>query len=114
MGVVLNCRVNVSVGPQEDRMMTSGRHTVADIYCNCCQQLVGWKYVLFTYTHLLASAFGCQYHVIRLSQKLFNPIIDFDRNQPMKRARSTRRENSFLSGKLITFIPVTSSELRKL
>jgi hypothetical protein len=44
MGVVLNCRVNVSVGPQEDRMMTSGRHTVADIYCNCCQQLVGWKY----------------------------------------------------------------------
>jgi len=25
-------------------MMTSGRHTVADIYCNCCQQLVGWKY----------------------------------------------------------------------
>ncbi len=74
MGVVLNCRVNVSVGPQEDRMMTSGRHTVADIYCNCCQQLVGWKYVLFTYTHLLASAFGCQYHVIRLSQKLFNPI----------------------------------------
>ncbi len=74
MGVVLNCRVNVSVGPQEDRMMTSGRHSVADIYCNCCQQLVGWKYVLFTYTHLLASAFGCQYHVIRLSQKLFNPI----------------------------------------
>jgi hypothetical protein len=25
-------------------MMTTGKHTVADIYCNCCQQLVGWKY----------------------------------------------------------------------
>nr|QFS19071.1 Yippee-like protein [Apopellia endiviifolia (species B)] len=36
--------VNVSVGPQEDRMMTTGLHTVADIYCNCCQQIVGWKY----------------------------------------------------------------------
>lgn len=42
---VLNYRVNVSVGPQEDRMMTTGKHTVADIYCNCCQQIVGWKYV---------------------------------------------------------------------
>ncbi|CAK9189918.1 unnamed protein product [Sphagnum troendelagicum] len=41
---LFNNVVNVSVGPQEDRMMTSGRHTVADIYCNCCQQLVGWKY----------------------------------------------------------------------
>lgn len=42
---MLNYRVNVSVGPQEDRMMTTGKHTVADIYCNCCQQIVGWKYV---------------------------------------------------------------------
>lgn len=42
---MLNYRVNVSVGPQEDRLMTTGRHTVADIYCNCCQQIVGWKYV---------------------------------------------------------------------
>lgn len=36
--------VNVSVGPQEDRLMTTGLHTVADIYCNCCRQIVGWKY----------------------------------------------------------------------
>lgn len=42
---MVNYRVNVSVGPQEDRMMTTGKHTVADIYCNCCQQIVGWKYV---------------------------------------------------------------------
>ncbi|KAH9554185.1 hypothetical protein CY35_08G050800 [Sphagnum magellanicum] len=37
-------RVNVSVGPQEDQMMTTGKHTVADIFCNCCQWIVGWKY----------------------------------------------------------------------
>jgi hypothetical protein len=36
--------VNVSVGPQEDQMMTTGKHTVADIFCNCCQWIVGWKY----------------------------------------------------------------------
>uniref|UniRef100_A0A7I4AER1 Protein yippee-like n=1 Tax=Physcomitrium patens TaxID=3218 RepID=A0A7I4AER1_PHYPA len=37
-------RVNVSVGPLEDRMMTTGKHAVADIFCNSCQQVVGWKY----------------------------------------------------------------------
>ncbi|XP_071907383.1 protein yippee-like At5g53940 isoform X3 [Coffea arabica] len=36
--------VNISVGPREDRMMLSGMHTVADIYCCCCGQIVGWKY----------------------------------------------------------------------
>uniref|UniRef100_A0A7I4AJD1 Protein yippee-like n=1 Tax=Physcomitrium patens TaxID=3218 RepID=A0A7I4AJD1_PHYPA len=36
--------VNVSVGPLEDRMMTTGKHAVADIFCNSCQQVVGWKY----------------------------------------------------------------------
>eukprot|EP00243_Klebsormidium_subtile_P005552 TRINITY_DN2235_c0_g1_i1.p1 TRINITY_DN2235_c0_g1~~TRINITY_DN2235_c0_g1_i1.p1 ORF type:complete len:130 (+),score=38.27 TRINITY_DN2235_c0_g1_i1:502-891(+) len=41
---LFNSVVNVSVGPLEDRQMTTGRHTVADIYCNCCQQVVGWKY----------------------------------------------------------------------
>lgn len=26
-------------------MMTTGKHTVCDIYCNSCQRIVGWKYV---------------------------------------------------------------------
>lgn len=25
-------------------MMTTGLHTIVDIYCNCCNQIVGWKY----------------------------------------------------------------------
>ncbi|XP_052179229.1 protein yippee-like At5g53940 [Diospyros lotus] len=36
--------VNITVGPQEERMMLSGMHTVADIFCCCCGQIVGWKY----------------------------------------------------------------------
>jgi len=36
--------VNVSVGPKEDRPLITGLHTVADIYCNCCQTILGWKY----------------------------------------------------------------------
>ncbi len=25
--------------------MITGLHTVADVYCNCCQSCLGWKYV---------------------------------------------------------------------
>ncbi|GJV89100.1 yippee-like protein [Tanacetum coccineum] len=37
-------KVNVTAGPIEERMMLSGLHTVTDIYCVCCGQIVGWKY----------------------------------------------------------------------
>ncbi|CAN6842246.1 unnamed protein product [Brassica oleracea] len=37
-------KVNVSMGPLEERMMLSGMHTVAGIFCCCCRQNVGWKY----------------------------------------------------------------------
>jgi DNA-directed RNA polymerase subunit N (RpoN/RPB10) len=40
----LNFRVNISMGPLEERLMLSGMHTVADIFCCCCGQNVGWKY----------------------------------------------------------------------
>eukprot|EP00270_Netrium_digitus_P019974 TRINITY_DN804_c0_g1_i3.p1 TRINITY_DN804_c0_g1~~TRINITY_DN804_c0_g1_i3.p1 ORF type:complete len:125 (+),score=6.82 TRINITY_DN804_c0_g1_i3:339-713(+) len=43
---LFNNVVNVTVGPKEDRLMTTGLHTVADIYCNACLQVVGWKYEL--------------------------------------------------------------------
>ena len=36
--------VNVSTGPMEDRILITGVHTVADIYCNSCKTVVGWKY----------------------------------------------------------------------
>uniref|UniRef100_A0A2P2K2H4 Protein yippee-like n=1 Tax=Rhizophora mucronata TaxID=61149 RepID=A0A2P2K2H4_RHIMU len=37
-------RVNVSVGVMEERMMSTGLHTVADIFCVGCGSIVGWKY----------------------------------------------------------------------
>jgi len=36
--------VNVNEGPAEDRNMTTGPHTVRDIYCSKCGTTVGWKY----------------------------------------------------------------------
>jgi len=37
--------VNITLGPKEDRILITGLHTVADVYCNCCQTILGWKYV---------------------------------------------------------------------
>ncbi|GFS32246.1 Yippee family putative zinc-binding protein [Actinidia rufa] len=36
--------MNVDVGPKEDRHLATGLHTVADIYCADCQEVLGWKY----------------------------------------------------------------------
>lgn len=36
--------VNVSLGRCEERILITGLHTVADIYCNACNTVVGWKY----------------------------------------------------------------------
>lgn len=54
---VLLFRVNVTAGPIEERMMLSGIHTVTDIFCVCCGQIVGWKYVsLYPFiTHFLCA-----------------------------------------------------------
>ncbi|RHN75046.1 hypothetical protein MtrunA17_Chr2g0316891 [Medicago truncatula] len=36
--------VNTTTGTPVERMMLSGLHTVTDIFCCCCGQIVGWKY----------------------------------------------------------------------
>jgi hypothetical protein len=41
---LFNNVVNVCLRPKENRMLITGLHVVADIYCNCCQQILGWKY----------------------------------------------------------------------
>ncbi|XP_057475404.1 protein yippee-like [Actinidia eriantha] len=35
---------NVTVGETEERMMMTGMHVVADIFCVGCGSIVGWKY----------------------------------------------------------------------
>lgn len=36
--------VNISEGPFEECMLTTGQHTIVDIYCNNCGSNLGWKY----------------------------------------------------------------------
>ncbi|KAH7546042.1 protein yippee-like At5g53940 [Ziziphus jujuba] len=38
--------VNITLGSEEERLMLSGSHTVEDIFCCCCGQILGWKYVV--------------------------------------------------------------------
>ena len=37
--------MNVGCGPAEERVLLTGLHAVADIYCECCKTTLGWKYV---------------------------------------------------------------------
>lgn len=41
---LFNSVVNVALGPKEDRMLITGLHTVADIFCTVCNTNLGWKY----------------------------------------------------------------------
>ncbi|XP_031484880.1 protein yippee-like [Nymphaea colorata] len=41
---LFNKAVNVSLGEKAERMMTTGLHTVADLFCIACGSIVGWKY----------------------------------------------------------------------
>jgi len=36
--------VNVRTGPAEERILLTGRHSVADIFCASCKTTLGWKY----------------------------------------------------------------------
>lgn len=36
--------MNIVLGAREDRHLTTGLHTVADIYCGDCREMLGWKY----------------------------------------------------------------------
>jgi len=37
--------VNVSVGREEERLLLTGLHVVADICCTGCDECIGWTYV---------------------------------------------------------------------
>jgi hypothetical protein len=36
--------INVTFGQKENRVLTTGLHTVSDIYCSICEENIGWFY----------------------------------------------------------------------
>lgn len=45
MFLAVRFSVNVNTSAAEERVLLTGLHEVADIYCECCKTLLGWKYV---------------------------------------------------------------------
>ncbi|RXN13867.1 yippee-like 2 [Labeo rohita] len=43
---LFNSVVNVGCGPAEERVLLTGLHAVADIYCENCKTTLGWKYCI--------------------------------------------------------------------
>ncbi|XP_014507431.1 protein yippee-like At4g27745 isoform X1 [Vigna radiata var. radiata] len=43
-GFLFSHAMNIVVGPKEDRHLMTGLHTVADVYCGDCHEVLGWKY----------------------------------------------------------------------
>eukprot|EP01104_Vermistella_antarctica_P011694 TRINITY_DN3299_c0_g1_i3.p1 TRINITY_DN3299_c0_g1~~TRINITY_DN3299_c0_g1_i3.p1 ORF type:complete len:141 (+),score=22.28 TRINITY_DN3299_c0_g1_i3:379-801(+) len=41
---LFNRCVNVHCGKTEERVLITGLHSVADVLCNDCQSVLGWKY----------------------------------------------------------------------
>ncbi|XP_055578532.1 protein yippee-like 4 [Falco cherrug] len=41
---LFNSVVNVGCGPAEQRLLLTGLHSVADIFCQSCKTTLGWKY----------------------------------------------------------------------
>jgi len=41
---LFNSVVNVGCGPAEERVLLTGLHAVADIFCESCKTTLGWKY----------------------------------------------------------------------
>lgn len=50
-------RVNVACGQAEERVLLTGLHAVADIFCECCKTPLGWKYVNFCFISTEAHTF---------------------------------------------------------
>lgn len=50
---MVGVRVNVGCGPAEERLLLTGLHAVADIYCENCHTTLGWKYVSCAHNMLI-------------------------------------------------------------
>mmetsp|Transcript_4260 Transcript_4260/g.11905 ORF Transcript_4260/g.11905 Transcript_4260/m.11905 type:complete len:114 (+) Transcript_4260:67-408(+) len=42
---LFNRCVNTYLGEEEDRLLITGLHTVCDVYCMCCDSVLGWQYL---------------------------------------------------------------------
>ncbi|KAK6934235.1 Yippee/Mis18/Cereblon, partial [Dillenia turbinata] len=99
---LFNNAVNITVGVHEERMMLSGMHTVADIFCCCCGQILGWKYVISPSLIKLAKLLleSCFAHLPASSYPSAIILVTEEnlKRQRMRRTKSIRKGSLFLKG----------------
>ncbi|KAH7692377.1 putative Yippee-type zinc-binding protein [Dioscorea alata] len=44
-GFLFSHAMNVVLGQKENRQLITGLHTVADVHCCDCREVLGWKYI---------------------------------------------------------------------
>ncbi|XP_046717109.1 protein yippee-like 1 isoform X2 [Silurus meridionalis] len=80
---LFNSVVNIGCGPAEERVLLTGLHAVADIYCENCKTTLGWKYrvppALQALLHLLPTLTTnyniiCKHKVRLLSDLVRQPV----------------------------------------
>lgn len=89
---LFNSVVNVGCGPAEERVLLTGLHAVADIYCECCKTTLGWKY-----EHAFESSqkYKEGKYIIELAHMIKENGWD---NQLAERERATRKTKVFTCG----------------
>jgi len=78
--------INVTVGEKEDRMMITGMHSISDIFCVGCGEIVGWKYVRF----LMIIFCDIISFVYRLTSKFYDAYTQgaaYERSQKYKEGK---------------------------
>ncbi len=90
--------INVTLGPKEDRVLTTGLHTVADIFCLGCDESVGWFYVRCLIDRSGSDRVGCD--LVSGSDSLCvgcwlvgSMMSGVDRKKRLNRVKNIRREN---------------------
>lgn len=89
--------VNYVCGPLENRLLLTGLHTIADIYCTCCNANLGWKYVSGHCAGSVSQA-GHTLHVDtrmwRVRTRCTCGAVCLLRRRHLRRTKSTRKGRS--------------------
>lgn len=83
---------NVTFGPTMQRVLTTGRHLVQDIYCLDCEAQVGWKYI---WAHRDNQKYKEGKYIL-VSNQLYNQQIQQDPYDNEQVASSDQEQNDAL------------------
>ncbi|XP_049412405.1 uncharacterized protein LOC125875479 isoform X5 [Solanum stenotomum] len=113
---LFNKVVNITFGQSEERTMLPGTHTVTDIFCCRCGQILGWKYVIPLIPSSLSICTNTRaktYNHGNTHKKFL--LLSFGGyesvRKPMRKARSTKKGNLSLkeSGLLMVNLILNST-----